>query len=233
MNRRQLLLGFLGAAAFAGLNAGSRARAKTPKALRIGLQKNGVILVVRQLHAIERALEPLGVTVAWHEFAFGPPLLEALNAGAIDFGTTGEAPPIFAQAARANLYYVSAGPGGGAENAILVREDSGIKSVHGLKGKKVAVAKVSSGHSHLLAALEKAGVGFEEITPVYLAPADASAAFVSRFVDAWSIWDPFFAIAEAHQPVRIVARFRDTHPATAFFLANKDHADRYRISSAR
>jgi sulfonate transport system substrate-binding protein len=101
MNRR----GFLAGAALAALSSAvPLARGQTAKALRIGLQKSGVIQVARQQKTIETALEPLGVTVSWHEFQFGPPLLEALNAGAIDYGTTGDAPPIFAQAARANLY---------------------------------------------------------------------------------------------------------------------------------
>jgi len=46
-------------------------------------------------------------------------------------------------------------------------------------------------------ALEKAGVKYSEIEPVFLAPADARAAFERGAVDAWVIWDPFQAAAEA------------------------------------
>jgi aliphatic sulfonates family ABC transporter substrate-binding protein len=171
--------------------------------------------------------EPQGIAVTWHEFQFGPPLLEALNTGAIDYGTTGDAPPIFAQAARADLYYVAAMPGGGAENAIIVRSDSSIHSVADLKGKKIGFAKASSAHSLLLATLDKGGLDYASVTPVYLAPADAGAAFARGAIDAWSIWDPFFAVAGQQQSVRIIARSQDTYPATSYFLANKTFTDRY------
>lgn len=223
-NRRNFLLG----AAALGVSATSIAPlpaiSQTAKELRIGLQKNGVILVARQQKTIEKALEPLGVTVTWHEFQFGPPLLEALNAGAIDFGTTGDAPPIFAQAARADLYYVAAH--GGSENAIIVPQASAVKTLADLKGKKIALGKGSSAHSLLLAALEKAGLSFSDIQPVYLAPADAGAAFARGDVDAWSIWDPFLASTEKQQPVRIIAASSNTSPALSFYLANRAFTDK-------
>jgi sulfonate transport system substrate-binding protein len=221
MNRR----GFLAGAALAALSpAVPPARGQTAKALRIGLQKSGVIQVARQQKTIETALEPLGVTVSWHEFQFGPPLLEALNAGAIDYGTTGDAPPIFAQAARANLYYIAAL--GGSANAVIVPQDSPIKAVADLKGRKIAFGKGSSAHSLLLAALEKHGLAFTDIEPAYLAPADAGAAFARGSVDAWSIWDPFLASAEKQRPVRVLAASSDTWTAQSFYLANKDYTDR-------
>jgi sulfonate transport system substrate-binding protein len=220
MNRR----GFLSCAALLALSfAAAPAHSQGAKELRIGLQKNGVILVARQQKTIEKALEPLGVKVSWHEFQFGPPLLEALNAGAIDYGTTGDAPPIFAQAARANLYYIAAL--GGAENAIAVPADSPIRTVADLKGRKVAVGKASSAHSLLLVALEKNGLTFTDIEPAYLAPADASAAFARGSVDAWSIWDPFLASAEKQRPLRLIASSSDISPAQSFYLANKEFTD--------
>ena len=106
----------------------------------------------------------------WVDFQAGPPLLEALNAGAIDYGYTGDAPPIFAQAAKAKLLYVAAIPARGDGQAILVPANSSIKTLADLKGKKVGFAKGSSGHNLLIAALESAHVGYDEITPIYLPP---------------------------------------------------------------
>src|ERR1700720_4334057 len=118
MKRREFIAATLAVGIGTRLGFGDAKGAENPKVLRIGFQKNGVILVAKQQNLIEKLLEPEGITVSWHEFKVGPPLLEALNTGAIDFGTTGDAPPIFAQAARANLYYVAAH--GGAQNAIIV-----------------------------------------------------------------------------------------------------------------
>jgi len=69
------------------------------KELRIGYQKNGVLVIARQQALLETKLAPLGVHVTWVEFSSGPPLLEAMSAGGIDLGHTGDAPPIFAQVA--------------------------------------------------------------------------------------------------------------------------------------
>lgn len=67
------------------------------KVVRIGLQKYGTLILLKTKGLLEEKLKPQGYTVEWTEFPAGPQLLEALNVGSIDFGTTGEAPPIFAQ----------------------------------------------------------------------------------------------------------------------------------------
>lgn len=94
------------------------------KVVRIGVQKYGTLIILRERRELERALQPSGWSVSWHEFPGGPQLLEALTAGALDFGTTGEAPPIFAQAAGSPLLYVGFEPPSPAGEAILVPKDS-------------------------------------------------------------------------------------------------------------
>ena len=80
------------------------------KVVRIGYQKYGTLILLKNKGLLEDKLKPLGWSVKWAEFPAGPQLLEALNAGAVDFGNTGEAPPIFAQAAGAPLVYVGYEP---------------------------------------------------------------------------------------------------------------------------
>jgi sulfonate transport system substrate-binding protein len=167
------------------------------KVVRIGFQKYGKLVLLKSKGTLEEKLKEKGFKVVWTEFPSGPPLLEALNIGAIDFGNTGEAPPIFAQAAGAPIQYVAYEPPAPKGEAILVPKDSPLKSVADLKGKKVALNKGSNVHYLLVKALEKAGVKYSEIEPVFLAPADARAAFERGAVDAWVIWDPFQAAAEA------------------------------------
>ncbi len=204
----------------------SPAKAQEPalKEFKIGFQKAGLPVITRQQKLIETQLEPQGITVKWVEFSAGPALLEALNAGAVDVGWTGDAPPIFAQAAGANLVYVAALPSNGAGEGILVKAVSPITSVADLRGKKVGVTKGSSAHNLLVAALERAGVPFADITPVYLSPADAAAAFASDKIDAWSIWDPFFAIAEERHQPRVLTTTKAELNVNTYFLANKTFA---------
>ncbi len=218
MNRRSFL--FL-SAAFGAF--GARPAYSAPiKELRVGYQKTGQLLVVKARKLLEQRFAPQGVGVRWVEFPSGPPLLEALNAGSIDYGYTGDAPPIFAQAARAAIRYVGAIPARGYGQAIVVQKDSPVQTLADLKGRKVAVAKGSSAHNLLVTALESAKVPWSDITPVYLAPADAASAFSRGSVDAWSIWDPFFAIAELRQNARPLLIDPAATLQNSFFLANRD-----------
>src|SRR5450432_96012 len=141
VDRRTLLVGIatLGAAPYLSANA-----AEPLKEVRIGFQKIGALLVVKAQRLLEKRFEPDGVTVKWAEFQFGPPLLEAMSAGAVDYGYTGDAPPIFAQAGHANLLYAAAIPARGYGQAIVVPPDSPIKTLTDLRGKRIGVAKGSS-----------------------------------------------------------------------------------------
>jgi sulfonate transport system substrate-binding protein len=222
VNRRNFLIS--ASSLLASTPVGSAISAEPLKELRIGYQKIGALLIVKAQKALEQQFEPQGVRVRWVEFAFGPPLLEALGAGAIDYGYTGDAPPIFAQAARAKLLYAAAIPARGYGQAIVVPAASSIQDVSGLAGKKVAVAKASSAHNLLVAALESVKLPWTAITPIYLAPPDAAAAFVRGAVDAWSIWDPFFAIAELKQKARALSLDRSVTTQNSFFLVNSGFA---------
>ena len=173
--------------------------------LRVGIQKYGSLVLLKERGLLEKRLAPQGWTVAWTEFPGGPQLLEALNVGAIDFGTTGEAPPIFAQAAGAPLVYVGYEPPAPRGEAILVPKESPLAGVADLKGRKVAFNKGSNVQYLLVRALEAAGLTYADVEPVYLPPADARAAFERGAVDAWAIWDPFLAAAQAATGARTLA----------------------------
>lgn len=200
---------------------------ETPKEIRIGYQKSGVLLIAKSQELLEKRFKALGASVKWVEFTFGPPLLEALNTGNIDYGAVGDAPPVFAQAARANLLYVAVQPARGDGQGIVVPKDSPIRKIEDLKGKKVAIAKASSAHSLTIAALESVGLTFADIEPQYLPPADAAAAFTRGSVDAWTIWDPFFALAELNRNARALPIKPEASAQNSFFLANKDFAGKH------
>jgi sulfonate transport system substrate-binding protein len=225
MNRRHFLTVSASTAALA--IATSAHAADAPKQLRIGYQKNGVLLVAKQQQVFEKRFGPLGIEVKFVEFSSGPPLLEALNTGSLDYGTTGDSPPIFAQAARANLLYVAALPSGGSTSGILVKDDAPLRSLADLKGRKVAFTKASSAHNLTVAALEQAGLTYADITPVYLQPADAAAAFARGSIDAWTIWDPYFAIAQTQPGTRLLKSGRDIARQNSYFLANRDFTTKY------
>src|SRR5260370_14832073 len=104
------------------------------KVVRIGCQKDGKLVLLKSKGTLAEKLKAAGYKVVWTEFPSGPPLLEALNVGAIDFGNTGEAPPIFAQAAGAPIQYVAYEPPAPKGEAILWPKDSQLASVAHLRG---------------------------------------------------------------------------------------------------
>lgn len=205
------------------------ATAQTAKAtaLRIGFQKSASLLTLQKAQGtLEKRLAPQGVSVQWVEFPAGPQLLEGLNVGSVDVGYVGEAPPIFAQAAGANFVYIGADPAAPEAEAIVVPKASTLKSVAELKGKKVALNKGSNVHYLLVKALEKAGLKYGDIQPVFLAPADARAAFERGAVDAWVIWDPFLSAAEKQVGARVLADGRGVVNNYAFYLAERGYAQK-------
>jgi sulfonate transport system substrate-binding protein len=166
--------------------------------LRVGDQKGGS----RALLTAAGLLKDVKYKISWSQFTSGPPLLEAANAGAIDVGAVGNTPPIFAAAAGSKITVVGAGDQSTEAQAVLVPKNSPIQKIQDLKGKKIALAKGSSAHALFLSVVEKAGLTLSDVQPQYLQPADALAAFSAGKVDAWVIWDPFAAQAEAQTGAR-------------------------------
>lgn len=190
--------------------------------IAIGFQKgSGLLSLLKQNGALEKALAQHGYGAKWIEFPAGPQLLEALHAGSVDFGLTGAPPPVFAQAAGIDLFYVGAEPPSPATEAIVVAPQSSIQHVAQLKGKKIAFQKGSSANFLVLAALQKAGLQWSDIQPVYLSPADARAAFVSGSIDAWAIWDPYLAAVQKTLQARVLTDHQGLLPVYSYYEASR------------
>jgi sulfonate transport system substrate-binding protein len=155
--------------------------------LNVGDQKGGSEAVLRAAGE----LDDLDYKIKWSTFTSGPPLLEAVNAKAVDIGGVGNTPPVFAAGAGSKIKVVAATHGTSQGEAILVANDSPLKKTEDLKGKSVAVAQGSSAHFQLVASLEEAGLTLKDVKVKYLQPADALAAFTGGKVDAWAVWDPY------------------------------------------
>ena len=195
--------------------------------LNIGFQKYGILPIVKARGDLDKALKEKGVTVKWVEFPAGPQLLEGLNVGSVSFGEAGEAPPIFAQAANSNIVYIANQPAAPLAEALIVPKDSAIKSIQDLKGKRVVLNKGSNVHYLLLKVLEANHLKLDDIQVVYLPPADARAAFEKGAVDAWVIWDPFFASAEKQLGAKVLATGENLVNNHQFYLADRKFAEQH------
>jgi len=196
------------------------------KVVRIGYQKYASVNIMKEHGGLEERLEKIGYKVEWTEFPGGPQLLEALNVGSIDFGHTGEAPPIFAQAAGAPLVYLAHSAESPKAESILLPEKSDIKSAADLKGKKIALNKGSNVHYLLVKYLESQGIAYSDVEVVYLPPADARAAFESGNVDAWVIWEPFYSAAQLAVNARVLADGTGLVKNYEFYLASRSFAEK-------
>lgn len=222
MKRREFLKLSLGTAAVAALSGRAQAEISV-KEIRIGYQKNGVLVIARQQSILEKHFKPQGIEVKWVEFSSGPPMMEAMNVGSIDYGAVGDSPPVFAQAAGAAIVYAAGQPITNGQG-ILVPQNSAIRSIADLRGKRIGFTKGSSAHNIVVQTLEKAGLTYADITPVYLTPPDAGPAFANGSIDAWSIWDPYFAIGETKQNGRVLVNASDITKSNGFYIANREFA---------
>jgi sulfonate transport system substrate-binding protein len=212
------------AVATAGFLASGRSGLAAGGTIHLGYQKYGTLLLLKAAGTLDQTLAPLGFTVSWSEFLSGPPLLEALNAGAIDFGITGETPPVFAQAAGTPFVYVASDPPAPRGEGIVVQPGSPIKALADLRGKHIVTTKGSNANYLLVAALAKAGLTPKDARISFLAPPDAFAAFRTGSVDAWCCWDPLFAAAEMTGG-QLLVDAEGIAPNHQFFLARRAFAE--------
>lgn len=197
-----------------------------PKELRFGYQKSAINLsILKQRQTLEKQFP--NTSIRWSEFPAGPQILEALAVGSIDIGMTGDTPPIFAQAAGKPLDYVGFEAAKPKGSAILVNKISSIKALTDLKGKRIALQRGSSAHYLLVQALKKAQLNWSDIEPIWLAPAEARAAFEKGAVDAWAIWDPYYAATEADGQARVLSTGVGLSPNYTFYLASPSFIKSY------
>jgi sulfonate transport system substrate-binding protein len=208
---------WLGAAGAAALTA-CRPREAAARRIRIGYQRNGVLLLAKSRGLVAKALAP--TVIEWVEFPAGPPMLEAMSAGAVDLGATGDAPPIFAQASGAPLSYAAVQPVTGDSEGLLVPPRSRLRDARDLRGKRIALTRGTSAHIFLVKVLKSVGMTLSDIKPVFLAPADAASAFAGDSFDAWAVWDPYLALAQRDQKARILVSGVGLPLSDSFFLAS-------------
>ncbi|POF62381.1 putative aliphatic sulfonates-binding protein precursor [Novacetimonas maltaceti] len=216
LNRRSLMTLMLSGAT-AMLAAGQASAA--PQRIRIGYQKYGTLILLKEKGFLEAALANTGITVEWSQFPAGPPLLQAMAAGAIDVGQTGDLPPVFAQAnIPDSIVYFGHEPKSGSSEAIIVHDDSPIRSIEDLRGRRVAVTRGSDANWLLLSSLLQKGLSFHDIHLSYLLPAAARPAFEAGTIDAWAIWDPY--LSAVGQKTRALATGADIKGAMSFYLSS-------------
>jgi aliphatic sulfonates family ABC transporter substrate-binding protein len=203
----------------------TRAAPRARKAVRFGYQRFGLLKLIRARGFLEAALSGLGYAVEWCHYPSGIRLIDAFRSGELSLGVVGEGPPIFAQSAAVPVVYVAAEAPAPEAEAIVVLKDSPIRSVVGLRGKKVALLQGSATHYLLIRALEEAGLQYSDVTLKFLFQDAARVAFEHRDVDAWVIGDPTLAELEQSLPIRILRDGKGLATNPAYYLATREFAE--------
>ena len=188
--------------------------------LRVGDQKGGA----QSLMKAAGALDGMAARVEWSQFSAAAPLLEALNADAIDCGFAGDAPTTFALAAGVPARIISPTRASGASTAIVVPDGSPIRSLADLKGRTVGTNRGSVGHSLVLAVIETQGWAASDLRIANLLPSEARAALATDAVDAWSSWGVYIAQARLADRARIVVDGSDGLMTGLSYLVARDSA---------
>ena len=166
-------------------------------------------------------ISKLPFKVTWSDFTSGPPMLQAMAGGAVDIGSVGNAPPVFAAAGGDSLAIVGAFQANPLGSALLVPKNSPIHSIVQLKGKRIAVAQGSSADYHLLTVLNKAHLSVHDVSLDYLQPADGLAALTSGHVDAWDVWSPYIEQVVGQDHARILVNGTGYGAPYSFAVASR------------
>lgn len=224
-----LTAGFLMAAGCLGTASIAFADDGFPEQIRIGIQKGDGLVALRASGKLEKAFAAHHVKVSWHEFVYGAPLVEAINAGDVDVGTVGSTPPIMAQAGAApSVVYVAYAPRLTNSYGIVVPKDSPVKDLRDLKGKRIAFAKGSQGHLFVLKAMQDAHMDPGSAQFTYLSYGDARSAFERGFIDAWAVPDPRYADTELSTGARTILTIGSLSvPQYGFYISTRSFAEKY------
>jgi sulfonate transport system substrate-binding protein len=232
---RRRVLQWFGAGFVSAVGTGAIAQGCAPapkETVNVGYWVGGVVYLLNQQNTLDQALASVNATANWTQFPSGPPLLEGINTKSIDFGPTGNSPPIFAQASGIPFVYVASSNIAPKHLAILVTPNSPIQKIEDLKGKKVAFVKGTPAHYLVIQALRSVGLDFNDIEPAYLPPADGGIALTGGSVDAWSIWNPLNVNFVDSGKARVLADgetigSKVIYSNRLFYLARKEFAEKH------
>ncbi len=194
---------------------------ETTTIIRIGYQPHGSILLLKNLGNLEKRLAKIGVIAEWKKYSSGPPIISAMGKGEVDLGYAGDVPALLAQIENLPFVYVANDLPVPTMMVILVSEESSIKNLADLKGKKITFIEGSSGHYMLIQALISAGLTLDEVKVAPLSASEGKIAFENGKVDVWVGWDPYWAELEEKMPVRILTNGEGIADNTNFYLATR------------
>jgi NitT/TauT family transport system substrate-binding protein len=153
-----------------------------------------------------------GLDVELVEFKSGTDLIKAIVGGQLDTGVLGFTNAVAWASKGADLKVV-----GGAQHgyhAIVVRDETGIKDVAGLKGKILASQTEGSTADTVLkgVVLKNAGLKADDVQIMGVSPQVAVQSLIGKRVDAAFLFEPQSTIAQLVAPVKQIYEIGEVWP---------------------
>ncbi|MCH5277702.1 MAG: ABC transporter substrate-binding protein [Desulfovibrionaceae bacterium] len=141
-------------------------------------------IVMKRLGLLEKELEPLGVTVEWHEITSGAQQAQAMAAGSLDVAGVMNTTSIQMARGEGNPIKIVAAVSRPVGVFAIVGAKDGVTDIPGLKGKIVAGPKGTVLHQILVAALAREGMSIHDVQFIQMDIPKAFAALESGRADA-------------------------------------------------
>ena len=186
--------------------------------LRVSSQKQSLKILLQAAGELENLPYP----IEFASFAAAAPTAEALAAGAVDFGSLGDAPFVFAAAAGAPIKTVGVIKVNVTQTAvaIVVNQNSPLTDATSLKGQRITTTRGSIGHFMALAALRSAGLHGRDAQFVFLQPGESRSLLANGQADAWSTWDPYTSMVQMEGGTRVLVSGEGLFAGHMLLVAN-------------
>lgn len=200
------------------LFSGSGTAAVADDTLRVSSQKQSLKILLQAAGELENLPYP----IEFASFAAAAPTAEALAAGAVDIGSLGDAPFVFAAAAGAPIKTVGVIKVNVTQTAvaIVVNQNSPLTDAASLKGQRITTTRGSIGHFMALAALRSAGLHARDAQFIFLQPGESRSLLANGQADAWSTWDPYTSMVQMEGGTRVLVSGEGLFAGHMLLVAN-------------
>ncbi len=148
-----------------------------------------------------------GYKIDFRKFNSGADVFAAIASGDVQVGYVGSSPYAAATSRGLDVKAFYLASISGIDEALVVRNGSGINSVNDLKGKKLAAAPVSTDHYQLLALIKSQGLTEKDVQVFAIPQPEIVAAYNRGDIDGGFVWDP--ALTELKKNGKVLVTSKD------------------------
>jgi taurine transport system substrate-binding protein len=148
-----------------------------------------------------------GYQIDFRRFNSGAEIFAAIASGDVQVGYVGSSPFAAAVSRGLDVKAFQLASISGTDEALVVRNGSGINSLNDLKGKKLAAAPVSTDHYQLLALIKSLGLSEKDVHVFAIPQPEIVASFNRGDIDGGFVWDP--ALTELKKTGKVLVTSKD------------------------